>query len=418
MYICEEDQEDMADYLDILREWQRTVLRPCVYEHVDELFPSYQFLRKNAGDLKRDHWASRYKLDKTVPKIKNAEKTVIYRSDMSFREQGDWEDSAVGILDFYMRENGLDSFYEACVQLDTRFGLGMPRSDGPEAAKMAQERVARESVLDELLDYFAWNLENNTSSKAQQTRSYLTRQRGFTKEQIARLNLGFVPDWGKVMRRIVCEKRIDLEALEAACEVRNSEGKTSVGKTHTLAIPYECAGALKGFIFRRIGDGEGPKYIASQDLDRKSAFFNITADPDPKDIVVVEGEFDALKATAEGIENVVAIGGSEIAGERRKQVEDALYRRGVKKITLCLDLDADKNDPSKAKIQERHDHIKRSIHTIKDVDMDFEEIYVASFPEPSDPDEYIRKNGVEAFRKLLDEAVPYWRYLFEYMNNR
>lgn len=54
------------------------------------------------------------------------------------------------------------------------------------------------------------------------------------------------------------------------------------------------------------------------DLDRKSAFYNITADPDPKDIVVVKGEMDALCATAAGIENVVAIGGSEITGERRR----------------------------------------------------------------------------------------------------
>ena len=60
----------------------------------------------------------------------------------------------------------------------------------------------------------------------------------------------------------------------------------------------------------------------------------------------------------------------------------------------------------------------RSIHTIKDVDFDFEDIYVASFPEPSDPDEYIRINGVEAFKNLLKDAVPYWRYLFDYMSNR
>ena len=406
-----------TEYLDILREWQTKVLKPCVYEHVDALFPAYQFRRMNPGGPK-DHWASRYKMDKTIPKNKIAAKTVIYQSEMHFREQGEWSGSSIGILDFYMKENGIRSLYEACQALDARFGLNMPRKDSPDIVAKVQKRARKDALLEDLMGYFAWNLENNSSDKAQKTRSYLAKERGFTKEQISRLNLGFVPDWGTVMRFITQRKGYTIEELEAACEVRNAEGKTTVGKTHTLAIPYECAGVLKGFIFRKIENKEGPKYIASQELDRKSAFFNITADPDPKDIVVVEGEFDALKATAEGIENVVAIGGAEIAGERRSQVEDALSRRGVKKIILCLDLDAEKDDPSKAKTQQRHEHVMRSIHTIKDVDFDFEEIYVASFPEPSDPDEYIRSYGVEAFKNLLNDAVPYWRYLFDYMSNR
>ena len=407
----------MTEYLDILREWQTKVLKPCAYEHVDVLFPAYQFRRINPGEPK-DHWASRYKLDKTIPKSKNSEKSVIYRSEMRFREQGDWKGSAVGILDFYMQENGIGSVYEASRILDDRFNLSMPRADSSEIAAIVQKKARKDALLEDLMAYFAWNLEKNSSDKARRVRSYLLKSRGFTMEQAGRLNLGFVPEWSTVIHYITGNKGYRIEELEEACEVRNFEGKTSVGKTHTLAIPYECAGVLKGFIFRRIDTEEGPKYMASQELDRKSAFFNIKADPDPKDIVVVEGEFDALKATAEGIENVVAIGGSEIAGERRKQVEDALFRRGVKKIILCLDLDAEKDNPLEAKTRQRHEHIMRSIHTIKDVDFDFDEIYVASFPEPSDPDEYIRTYGVEAFRDLLERAVPYWKYLSDYMSIR
>ena len=406
----------MEDYLDILREWQQNVAKPFVYERLDELFPEFGFVRKCPGSPSKDHWASRRKMDLTIPKVKNAEKTVIYRSSMCFHEQGDWENSARGILDFYAEREGISSIYECCTRLDERFSLNMPRPDGAEVRERVKERERKDAVLDDLLEYFAWNLENNASDKAASVRRYLTGRRGFTMEQASRLNLGFVPDWGKVMRRMVSEKH-SLEDLEAVCEVRNSDGKTSVGKTHVLAIPYECAGVLKGFIFRRVGEGSGPKYIANQDLDRKAVFFNIAADSDPKEIVVVEGEFDALKATAEGIENVVAIGGSEIAGERRSQIEDALSRRGVKKITLCLDLDAEKDDPSVPKSEERFHHVLRSIHTIKDVDIDFEEIYVASFPNPSDPDEYIREHGVDAFKKLLAEAVPYWEYIFDYKQN-
>ena len=405
----------MDAYIEILREWEDNVAKPFAYEHVAELFPAYQFRRVNAGSPSKDHWASRYKLDLTIPKVKNAEKTVIYRSDLRFREQGDW-DNPVGLMDLYMREYGLSDIFRAYKHLSDRFGLRMPESNGPEVRKAVSARRTRESIMDELVSYFCWNLENNKTDKAARVRAYLSRERGFTPKQIRDLNLGFVPDWNSVIRRMTIDKGFSLEDLDTFCGVRNSDGKTSVGKSHTLAIPYECAGVVKGFIFRRVGDGDGPKYIATQELDRKSAFFNITADPDPKDIVIVEGEFDALKASAEGMENVVAIGGAEIAGERRSQVEDA-FRRGVRRITLCLDLDEDKSVPGAAKQEERFEHIMRSVHTIKDVDMSFDEIYVACFPTPSDPDEYIRKNGIDAFRSLVNDAVPYWDYLYAYKHN-
>lgn len=405
----------MDDYLDILREWQESVARPFVYEHAAELFPAFQLRRVYPGNPQKDHWASRYKLDLTLPKSRSAEKTVLYRFDMHFREQGEFHDG-IGVIDMYMRQEGLTDVFQAYSDLDNRFSLGMPRKDSPEYRKRLSERARGEAVLADLQDYFVWNLANNVSDKARKTRRYLTEERGFSMEQVSRLKLGFVPEWGTVIRYIVGKKGHSLEDLEAVCEVRNDEGRTSVGKTHTLAIPYTCAGVLKGFMFRRIEDGKGPKYIASQDLDRKSAFFNIPADCKGREIIVVEGEFDALKATAEGVENVVAIGGSEIAGERRSQVEDAL-RRGANGFILCLDLDADKDDPSQAKSEDYYRHVMRSIHTIKDVDLDYEKIYIAQFSKPMDPDEYIRKYGVDSFYDLISNVVPYWKFVSDWMTS-
>lgn len=46
-----------------------------------------------------------------------------------------------------------------------------------------------------------------------------------------------------------------------------------------------------------------------------------------------------------------------------------------------------------------------------------DEIYIAGFDTPSDPDEYIRIRVVESFRNLLKSAVPYWEYLYHYMKD-
>lgn len=402
-------------YLDILKDWETRIADPEVYEHMDVLFPEFSFRRVQKGS-ERDHWASRYKMDLTLPKVRNAEKTVVYRSEMRFREQGNWS-SGIGVMDRIMQDKGLRSVYDAYKWAASRLSLAMPKSDSKEVGEAISRSQRRTALLETLLGYFCWNLENNRSQKAASVRQYLKKQRGFTARQVSTLAFGFVPDWNKVVRFITIEKNYGLDELDEVCGVRNSDGYTSVGKNHLLAIPYVCGGVLKGFLFRRVDDSrEGPKYIATANLDRKSVFFNMPADNVTEGIIVVEGEMDALKATAEGIGSVVAIGGSEIAGERRRQVEDA-FRRGVKRITLCLDLDRDK-ETGKADIEARHLHLLKSIHAVKDVDISFEEIYVACFPAPCDPDEFIRERGVDEFHKLVAGAVPYWKYLSDYQMSK
>ena len=59
----------------------------------------------------------------------------------------------------------------------------------------------------------------------------------------------------------------------------------------------------------------------------------------------------------------------------------------------------------------------RSIHTIKDVDLDYEKIYIAKFSKPMDPDEYIRKYGVDSFYDLISNVVPYWKFVADWMTS-
>lgn len=399
----------MDMYIDILREWERSTALPAVYEHIDVLFPEYGFRRVQAGSQK-DHWASRYKIDGTLPKKHNSEKTVIYRTDMKFREQGDWN-NAVSIQDVIIRKEGLANIYEFDRYVAARFGLDMPQPDSKAVQAAVNKQRLRTDILADLLDYFVWNLTYNESPKAGKVRNYLKTKRKFSAEGVEYFQFGFVPAWEKVISYMTLKKGYSKEDLDAACQVYNDEGKTLVGKTHTLAIPYECGGILKGFIFRRVDSNEQPKYIANTGLDRKSAFFFIKQEVES--IVVVEGEMDALTARAAGIEDPVAIGGSEVTGERRKQLEDA-FRRGAKRITLCFDLDTKKDAPDVPNFAARHEHLMKTIHTIKDIDPSFEEIYIACFDRPCDPDEYIHSEGAEAFCKLIAEAEPWWKYAYGY----
>jgi len=398
------------DYIQILREWENTIGRPAIYENLDRIFPEYAF-RRLQPHTPKDHWASRYKLDLSLPKKRNAEKTVVYRSDMTFREQGEWSDG-IGAVDKIMQDKGLTNVFEVFSLVDMMFSLDMPRPDSKKVAERRSRNMARCKLLSSMNDYFKAALWDGGSRKAGSVRGYL-RSRGFTNEQIRDLDFGFVPPWNEVIRHFTLKEKHSLEDFEEACGVRNSDGQTAVGSIFTLAIPYVCAGEIRGFLFRRTGEWDGPKYLANRGLDRKSRFFNIPEQLTDGNLIVVEGEIDALKATSVNAGTVVSIGGSEISGERRKQIEDAI-RRGASRITLCLDLDADR-ETGEADFAARHEHIMKSVHTIKDVVPSFEDIYVASLPEPSDPDQFIRERGADAFKDVISSARPYWAYLYDYM---
>ena len=405
----ENPKEPAMDYLDILRDWERSVANGVIYDNIDVLFPAYGFVRMQAGGPK-DHWASPLKMDLSRPKTPSREKTVVGATDMKFREQGDW-DNAVSVIDRLMDEYSLGSVFEVYRYIADRFNLEMPTSTGYGFGNPERER--RIQLLEFLEDYFVWNLENNSGAACRKAREYL-EGRGFTGDLVKALRFGFVPGWDKVETYVTRSRwRFTREELDQACHVRSGEGYTTVGRTHVLAIPYRCGGELKGFLFRAVEDGIVPKYKANTGLDRKSAFFNIPDNREPKDIIVVEGEMDAITATAAGIRDVVAIGGADISGERRSQVFDAIGRK-TRKIILCPDLDTGRD--GKPDYEKRFRAVRRSLHTIFDVSPDFSQVFVARFPYPADPDEFIRDNGADAFRELISGSIPWWEYLDRYLS--
>lgn len=400
----------MSEYLESLRTWEREVANPFIYDHLDELLPAWQFRRMQEGTV-RDRWVSHLKADLTAPKVPTREKTVVGFPDMKLREQGDW-DNAVGVTDILVREGGFHDSYRFYLWLSDRYSLDMPLPDRDQAALAMRSRNRRRAILLALKDLFVHSLASSQSAKAAATRRYLLRDRGFSKESIEALGFGFVPEWSTVVRHIVSLGYTKQE-LDSACQVCSSEGRTHVGRSHVLAIPYVCAGELKGFLFRRVDGSEAPKYIANTGLDRGSVFFNYPQGGSEV-LAVTEGEMDALTATAAGIPGVVAMGGSEIAGRRIRQVEEAMAA-GTREFILCPDLDTVTLEDGTVvpNHMKRYRSVLRTIHSIKSIDIDFDGIRVLEFPEPSDPDEYIRRHGAGAFLDLMRQARPWWEFLAE-----
>jgi replicative DNA helicase len=173
-----------------------------------------------------------------------------------------------------------------------------------------------------------------------------------------------------------------------------------IGETHKLVIPYTASGRTIGIAARALGEAR-PKYLyPSGEGWRRPELFNLNAVKGAKDLVIMEGFLDALAASViAGIPDVVALGDS--SGFNRERIEEA-KRWGAQKTTLCLDNDEGGRGGT-----------ERALQTLKEHAPDLP-VYVVTLPEEiKDPDELIKKEGPDALKKAIKEAVHYWEYLAE-----
>lgn len=205
---------------------------------------------------------------------------------------------------------------------------------------------------------------------------YLTVKRGYTRDEIEGMELGFFPQRQEV-KIALGEERFESLGFETVKEF---------GQAHKIIIPCRDAGGrLQGFIARRI-DSNRPKYIYSAHVDRDS-LFNLHAVKNVSAVYVTEGYFDALIATQRGIIGVVATGFSSLTGG---MLED-LMNRGIKSLTLIPDNDAAGLRGAAA-----------SLEMAKDKGV---ERFVLELPEQyKDLDEFMRHEGVKGFGKLAGQA--------------
>ena len=235
-----------------------------------------------------------------------------------------------------------------------------------------EEKIEKRAEdFEKALDFFKSQL---WKAKGGIALNYLMRKRGYTKEEIEAMELGFFPFKRRVKKRMR--------------ELFNSIGlnKKDFGETHKIVIPFrDPEGRLKGFIVRRV-DNNRPKYIYNDGMERDS-LFNLNEASRQEHIIVVDGYFDSLIATQRGIKWVVATGGARLT---EKMLED-IIRYGVKSITLIPD-----NDEKSFKGTER------SLELIRGKGLN---AFVLELPEEfNDLGEFIRKKGVVMFKKLIKKV--------------
>ncbi|CAM2007799.1 DNA primase [Acanthopleuribacter pedis] len=246
-------------------------------------------------------------------------------------------------------------------------------------------------------EYFHRLLLQNKSALA-----YL-KDRGLTDNTIRLFKLGYAANsWDGLLHHL--QGRFDEKLLRQSGLFK--EGRQ--GKPYDLfrdRIMFPISDAYGNVIAfgGRLMEGDGPKYINSPEsplYTKGRHLYNLDfAKPYLKreeTVVVVEGYMDVIQVYQAGIGSVIACLGTAFTPQQAK-----LLKRYAKRI--LLNFDGDKAGFKAA---------RASIETFLKEDAD---IGVVTLPDKLDPDDFIQREGVEAYRGQLDRANDFFNYLLSYL---
>ena len=219
--------------------------------------------------------------------------------------------------------------------------------------------------------------------------------RGLTLSTIKRFGLGAAPDsWDALINHLKSKGFSINDMLTANVIGKSQRGSFYDRFRKRVMFPIiNIRGNVVAFSGRAMPgeDKMGGKYVNTSDTPvyKKSENLfgiNYAKNNASEQIILVEGNMDVISLHQAGFQNAVAPLGTAFTSE---QVN--LLARYTKEIVLMLDADAAGQKAA-----------KRASQLLENTGLT---VRVVVIPDGKDPDEYIKKNGPERFKALLEGAV-------------
>lgn len=293
-------------------------------------------------------------------------------------------------------------FFEALKIQADRLGVPLPeREKSPEQLRRDQHYNQLRQVLQMARDYFH-NCLTKTEMGAAGRKYWASR--GIGQEIISEFSLGFSPDSFDKFNRAFQRRGIsEALLLEAGLVKESQRGGVYDRFRNRVMIPIaDERGRIVAFGGRVMEGGE-PKYLNSPEtvlFNKRRMLFGLDraakAIRSAEKVIVVEGYMDAISLAAAGIRNVVASLGTAFTKEQCR-----LLMRCAPEIYFCYDSDAAGQNAT-----------MRALGILREAGAKARVLIV---PEGKDPDEFVRRQGREAFSRLVDEALPVIDYQLNFL---
>ena len=280
------------------------------------------------------------------------------------------------------------SFQEAVELLAERAHIPMPEMENDE--EYERRRSRRERLLEANRQAARYYHEKLFSPEGAESLAYL-RRRGLSDAVIRKFGLGAAPDQWSALTEHMMENGFTLEELSLVglTVVKNANGKTHYFDMFRNRAIFPIIDMYKNVIAfggRCLGKQE-PKYLNTSDTPvfnkRKGVYAAnlLRQQRHLERVVLVEGYMDVVSLTQFGVEGVCATLGTALTGEQAR-----LLRRFAPTVFLGYDGDSAGQHA-----------ILRGLDILEQEGIPAR---VLDFPEGLDPDEYIRKYGMEGFQSL------------------
>jgi DNA primase len=284
------------------------------------------------------------------------------------------------------------SFVEAVKHLAKRAGIEI------EESRPDPNFSEKESLLGanrETMNYF------HEKFKASEKAKIYAKERGIDDATVEDFKIGYAP--GDVSVSVYLKSKGISEDIMAKAGIagHGNSGAYDMFRERFMFPIFNLYNDIIGF-GGRVFDDSLPKYINSKETPvyiKGRNLYNLNnARKNASDgtIIIVEGYMDCVTVYAAGIKNTAATLGTALTPDQAK-----LLKRYAERVAIMYDMD----DAGRA----------GAIRAGDNLFSEGLEAAVVSFEEVKDPDDYIKKFGVDALRGKIKSAQPFIEYKLDYL---
>ena len=288
------------------------------------------------------------------------------------------------------------SFIESVKRVADKVGI-------PLSLNNIQKKESKFKLEYEIMEFATKIFQNNLNSKEGIIAKEYLEKRSITEDIIKEFRIGLSLTDNKYIYNAL-SKKYEVAKLDALGLITR-DGLNGYDKfVNRIMIPIcNLDGEVVGYTGRIYNSEDSAKYINSKETiiyKKGNILFNYHNAKkyirEEKSVIVVEGNMDAIRMYSSGFKNVIALMGTVITKE---QVE--ILKKLRVPIILMLDND---NAGELATLNIGNELVNNNIET-----------KVVRLSGSKDPDEYIIKNGIDAFRNVINHSMNYFDYKMNYL---
>jgi DNA primase len=299
----------------------------------------------------------------------------------------------------FVKEYENIGFVDAVRRLAERAKIPLESDNNPAAQESRHLKDQLLEIHEKITQRWQNCLLNETAGKT--ARDYLAK-RGVPAEAIKLFRLGAAPELWDDTVNWARSKNFDLATVEKAGLILRKEGGERFYDRFRGRLMFPICdeqGRVVAFSGRVLpGDDSPAKYVNSPEtpiFTKSKIFFGLDKSKrailDAGFAIVCEGQLDLIACFMAGVQNVVAPQGTAFTEQHAR-----IIKRYVDEVVLCFDSDEAGQNAAVRSL----DHLLASGLAMR----------VAIVPAPHDPDSFIKANGGETFRKLVENAEGFFDY--------